>query len=657
MQSSRTVAGNNLLAALAIALIAVSCVNIAISFSFMKPRPAVPEGMQTSSGLVMACSSFIPQIEGVTYHVLVQGQAYYYDFNATGENESSVVYGDNSTIFSIDPVSGIVSFTPESEDVGLHYYYINATEALCLLSNRTYNIFNITNLNDPPFLISLRVANATRTTTYTFPINSTVYLFEDSWYNISLIADDPDMYVAGSNETLTYGKIPPLLFVLNDSTGNVTFMPLQADVGLYNFRFHVFDNDGEINQSTWTLLRVLNVNDNPVLQNKTNLIGGLGAMTVNWGYPFIYDVNATDEDGDVLAYHVDFINCSKLNASDTNCTVFGINATSGLINLTPPFADVGNYTVNYTVTDENGGVDWYLGSFSIAEWDNQPPNITYWEPDPYNVTMFEGSDLPFLVNVTDDYGIPFAGWYVDSVATGVYGMCSMFQSGYTFTASYEDSGVYNVTVVVSDGQYAVSHEWRLIVFDREPPSDYHQGRGGGGGGLSCVENWRCTEWSECSKQGLQFRVCLDLSNCSTSYTRPSEVAYCMYTPNPTCFDGIKNCHGGACEILADCGGPCSSCPTCSDGVLNCHVNGQCEESVDCGGPCKPCVTAPDVPVCGNMVCEAGELYECYGDCADLWIDVMIFVIIIILLVVTSILLYVYRKETVLLYVYRKMKGE
>ena len=47
-----------------------------------------------------------------------------------------------------------------------------------------------------------------------------------------------------------------------------------------------------------------------------------------------------------------------------------------------------------------------------------------------------------------------------------------------------------------------------------------------------------------------------------------------------CDDEIRNCHSGSCELLVDCGGPCSACPTCSDGIRN-----QGEESIDCGGPC------------------------------------------------------------------------
>ena len=60
----------------------------------------------------------------------------------------------------------------------------------------------------------------------------------------------------------------------------------------------------------------------------------------------------------------------------------------------------------------------------------------------------------------------------------------------------------------------------------------------------------------------------------------SEIEACYYSENPSCNDGIKNCHDGSCELLVDCGGPCSPCPSCSDDIQN-----QNEEGVDCGGPC------------------------------------------------------------------------
>lgn len=101
------------------------------------------------------------------------------------------------------------------------------------------------------------------------------------------------------------------------------------------------------------------------------------------------------------------------------------------------------------------------------------------------------------------------------------------------------------------------------------------GSGGGGGGDSsgssgggssytsdyedfqtapCVENWQCSEWSECSIIGVQNRSCFDESGCGTYNSKPLEVQECSYEGN--CFDNIINCHDDLCEEGVDCGGPC-----------------------------------------------------------------------------------------------------
>ena len=73
--------------------------------------------------------------------------------------------------------------------------------------------------------------------------------------------------------------------------------------------------------------------------------------------------------------------------------------------------------------------------------------------------------------------------------------------------------------------------------------------------------------------------------CNTSINLPGTLKECYYTINPTCFDNIKNCHSGSCEVGIDCGGACEDCKTCSDKIKN-----QGEEGIDCGGPCIECKT-------------------------------------------------------------------
>ncbi len=52
--------------------------------------------------------------------------------------------------------------------------------------------------------------------------------------------------------------------------------------------------------------------------------------------------------------------------------------------------------------------------------------------------------------------------------------------------------------------------------------------GGAGGSISCTVNWTCTDWSECYPNGTQYRTCTDTNNCGTSYGKPEEERPCTY---------------------------------------------------------------------------------------------------------------------------------
>ena len=112
----------------------------------------------------------------------------------------------------------------------------------------------------------------------------------------------------------------------------------------------------------------------------------------------------------------------------------------------------------------------------------------------------------------------------------------------------------------------------------------------------CIENWECTEWGPCLPTGLQYRNCTDLNHCGTTKNKPPEVRECVYVPN--CSNGIQDPG----EEGIDCGGPCPPCASCFDGIQNCH-DGACEEGIDCGGPCPPCKAKLPVIEIPGLVCE------------------------------------------------------
>ncbi|MBN2330693.1 MAG: hypothetical protein JXC85_02660 [Candidatus Aenigmarchaeota archaeon] len=659
---------NNILAALAIILTITSMFNFIIALGVVETRRM--EAAASASGEVKLCASFMPNLTFDDYHLISEEVMFVYDVNVS-ENETLVNFSDTTPKFDINLTSGIINFTPDDADVGVWNVTIIATETVCSLQDYKVMTFNVTPMNESPVLISLVFTNGSSNgtnATYYFPVNVAIELYEDVWYNLSVIAYDPDL----PNDTLTYGVLwydPPGIFVLDTATGKSSFMPVQSEVGDHMANFNVFDLSYLLDSSDANFT-VFNTNDAPVLLNKTVL----RSQTAYSGEPYVLYVNASDEDGDTMAFDVQFIDCNQTlrNLSDQNCSIFRINHTltfptlvSGVITFTPLLIDVGNYTVNFTVADGNGGVDWQLGNFTVVEFMNHEPNITDWYPRnagaiknaTHNVTTSEGQSQHFNITVYDPdcgWGCASSRWYRDGAELVAY----QNQYNFTWLTKYSDSGIYNITVIVSDGELTDSVEWKLVILDEEPPKPPPSGGGGILGGITpCQPNWRCTVWSVCSNEGVQIRECMDLSSCNSTLGMPEVSRICTYTPFPDCYDSIRNCHDGLCEILTDCGGPCPPCPTCSDGIQNCHIMGECEEKVDCGGPCPPCPTIPREAVCGNQVCEAGEIYDCMEDCLEFWIDMAIFVVIVILLIVISVLLYVYRKETVLLYVYRRVRGE
>jgi len=52
---------------------------------------------------------------------------------------------------------------------------------------------------------------------------------------------------------------------------------------------------------------------------------------------------------------------------------------------------------------------------------------------------------------------------------------------------------------------------------------------------ACVEDWECTEWSNCT-EGIQVRICEDLNDCGTEKDKPDESQECETEPEINCSE-------------------------------------------------------------------------------------------------------------------------
>lgn len=293
----------------------------------------------------------------------------------------------------------------------------------------------------------------------------------------------------------------------------------------------------------------------------------------------------------------------------------------GDMGITPTHANI----VQYCGQDGSPATSCFNFSLTVTN-QNRAPVIDSFYPVNLSFTASGETDIYFNVSAHDPDGNPYMdmNWTVNGVQEKIE--LGVNISNFTYAFPCGVSGLQFVNITVSDGIANTTMGWNFTLVESVCPTP-QQRSGGGGGGRRCVENWACSDYNVCQHAltsleiggltvtdytpiqmscanqsldenncGFHLRTCYDVNNCSTSFTQPDTLVQCHYTENPSCSDGIANCHSGACETLTDCGGPCDACATCSDGEQN-----QGEFGVDCGGPC-PFGCPPEIPLqYGNIV--------------------------------------------------------
>ncbi|MDP2907506.1 MAG: hypothetical protein Q8O03_06200 [Nanoarchaeota archaeon] len=488
---------------------------------------------------------------------------------ATDADGDNITYACNDTsYFTVNETTGIIEWDTTNADVGLHWFDCNATDDYGAYDSQEFFIL-VRNTNDAPILEVIP----------DFTVESGNPLYEDTEFYHKVNATDID------GDTIEYSDDTNLTNI-NDITGVITFKPIYVHVGNYSVIINAIDLDennnplGGLDQQV-VLFEILAVNDPP------RFVENLTAQTAKINKSFYLEVNASDEEDGTEYY-------GKLTfTADT--LLFGINPTTGVISFTPTDDDLGNYTINISVTD-NGMLEYGQGnltvsaviSFTVTEA-NRPPNITDYDPTDLTPDVDAGDCLPFSVTVEDpDGGTPTVKWYLDEIFTN--------ETGTSYNYCPSSAGSHNVTVLATDGELDALLEWAATV--KSVAGAPGAGGGGGGAGYHCKELWVCEDWSTCTINDIQIRACKDLKECGTSVSKPPEVRSCIFTLIPSCFDRIRNQD----EILPDCGGVCKPCPTCDDEICNqgelCEI---CDENpsrcprdlngnilVDCGGPCPLC---------------------------------------------------------------------
>jgi predicted glutamine amidotransferase len=261
------------------------------------------------------------------------------------------------------------------------------------------------------------------------PTNTEPVINEGESLEFTHISSDPDY------DLLTYS------WILDNNpqatTQNWLYTTDYDDAGFHNITLIV--SDGKLSTTQYWNVTVLNVNQAPVITDyypDTN-------PTISEGQSQEFNIVCSDPDEDALLIQW------YLNNFEVGTT----NSTS----YTFPPSSAGTYHVAVKVSD---GLEiiWQNWTLTVTSG-NLPPVIDSYHPaeDP---TILEGQSQEFNVTYHDPNSDPLTvQWYLNGTPTTT-------ANTYVFNANYTSAGIYNVTVVIFDGELSTEHEWVLTVIDQ-----------------------------------------------------------------------------------------------------------------------------------------------------------------------------------------------
>ena len=260
---------------------------------------------------------------------------------------------------------------------------------------------------------------------------------EDDVLSFIVSATDPD-----DNQVIYSSPSLPSGSTLDPHTGKFSWTPDYDASGVYNVEFIVTANG--LMDSETIMITVTDVNRAPVLSE-------IEDMSVNEGSELLFTIDASDPDGNDIIY-----------------SVAGLPPGSSFNELThefswvPGYEDSGNYVLTFSVSD---GSILLSETINIVVYDiNRAPMLDVIG----SRSADENVPLTFTLNAMDLDGdvleysadaLP-EGSELDST-TGIF----------TWDPSYEDSGIYSIRFMVSDGFDDDSETVSITINDvNRPPS-------------------------------------------------------------------------------------------------------------------------------------------------------------------------------------------
>jgi len=376
----------------------------------------VTDGTSTDSKTIMITVANIndaPVLATIGALTASQDSVFYYDVNATDvDTGDTLIFSDNSTLFTINSSSGEFNFTPTNAQIGS--YIINFT--VKDNSNETdTEIVNLTvaNVNDPPVLDFI----------------SSKTVAEDSLLTFNVTASDPDNDTAliGSNSSVF-----TITMASNLSQATFSWTPSNSYVGNNTINFSVTDVGG-LKDHQIVYILVTNTNDAPDITSyyPTNLNPRIAASTGSQ----IFNVTPSDPDtGDTTSttWLRDNVQVGTGNSYTVSSLTAGQYNVTAKVNDTSGASATQNWTLNVTTniisTQYTGSI---LGHNTTEE---NASDITINESTYGSIGFLATVNLSNAANIDDYINISWGIVAIDtSTIDGMNRAASVILKGLNYT--------------------------------------------------------------------------------------------------------------------------------------------------------------------------------------------------------------------------------
>ncbi|QDU42483.1 tRNA nuclease WapA precursor [Symmachiella dynata] len=375
--------------------------------------------------ITAAATNGRPEITSTPDWIALVGSEYTYQVTATDPDDDTLEYslaGTPPNGMSIDPDTGLLTWTPNGGQIGTHSLEVIASDG---------------SLGDVQSF-DLRVRDNAAPTIAPIPDLTRA---AGETYQFRAYGSDTD------GDALTYELSgEPAGMTINEFTGNIEWLTTIDDIGTYaDITVTVTDQYGLSASETFDLEIIApptsgggsNQNGGPHI---TSTAGSLAIV----GEQYTYQATATDPDGDTLLWSL-----------ETDVANMEINPTTGELLWTPDASQIGTVSATILVSDPHGA--WSLQEIHVAVVDNNlPPQFTSTPP----ASGHSDEDYTYNVTATD----PEEETLTFSLSDGPSGMTIDPNTGVlTWTPTGE--GTFDVVVTVADpAGYAVHQDYDLTIF-------------------------------------------------------------------------------------------------------------------------------------------------------------------------------------------------